>query len=95
MDTSYQEFLNDHEAIFKQVTQKLTNYQINYILAYLKGERKFTSQRVLVDYELGSPGNIKRMERALEEAEIMDYSSVEPVFCDPYFEPLFTRHFIK
>jgi hypothetical protein len=30
----------------------------------------------------------------MEDAEIIDYFAGEPVFCDPYFEPLFRRYFM-
>jgi hypothetical protein len=37
------------------------------------GERKMSSSRVIHHYQLGSPGNIKRIEKSLQDSEIMDF----------------------
>lgn len=94
LDTAYIEFLNDHLALFQNMTKGLTYYQTNYIRALLSGETQFTSQRVLKEYALGSQGNIRRISTALEDMEILDYSGDRPKFCDPYFEPLFRKYFM-
>ena len=94
LDNAYREFLNDHLALFQNMTKGLTFYQTNYIKAVVAGEKQFTSQRVLKDYALGSQGNIKRIATALEDMEILDFSGDRPEFCDPYFEPLFRKYFI-
>lgn len=91
---SFDDFLTDHTGLFTKETEDLTKYQINYLRAFCAGERKFTSQRVLRQYQLGSAGNIRRIEKVMEDAEIIDYFAGEPVFCDPYFEPLFRRYFM-
>jgi hypothetical protein len=93
-DDSFIEFLNDHDGLFRKITKNLTRFQVNYLKAFMAGERRFTSQRVLQQFELGSPGNIKRIEKALADAEIMDYQS-DPQLCDPYFEPLFKNIFCQ
>jgi hypothetical protein len=92
LEQSYDDFLNDHHALFLKTTEKLTRYQVNYLKAFIAGERQFTSQRVSKEYDLGSPGNIKRIERSLEDNEIMDFFN-GPELCEPYFEPLFKKTF--
>ncbi|MEP2668592.1 MAG: AAA family ATPase [Cyclobacteriaceae bacterium] len=92
---SWAELLNDHLALFQNIVKGLTLYQTNYIKALLAGETQLTSQRVLQAYQLGSQGNIKRIANALEDQEIIDYSTEPPSFCDPYFAPLFTRYFVS
>jgi len=92
---SWAELLNDHLALFQNIVKGLTLYQTNYIKALLAGEIQLTSQRVLQAYQLGSQGNIKRIANALEDQEIIDYSTEPPSFCDPYFAPLFMKYFIS
>jgi hypothetical protein len=92
LEQSWMEFLNDHHSLFLKTTEKLTRFQVNYLKAVIAGERQFTSQRVSKEYDLGSPGNIKRIEKALEDNEIMDFLN-GPELCEPYFEPLFKRTF--
>jgi hypothetical protein len=67
---------------------------VNYLKAVCAGEKQLTSQRVLQTYHLGSHGNIKRVEKVMEDFEIVDYFGEKPVFCDPYFEPLFRKYFM-
>lgn len=31
----------------------------------------------------------------LQDLEVLDYATGSPAFCDPYFEPLFRRYFMK
>lgn len=95
LDAGYRELLNDHLALFQNMTKGLTYYQTNYIKALIAGEEHFTSQRVLKEYDIGSPGNIKRIETTLEDMEIVDYAAKKPAFCDPYFEPLFKKYFVE
>lgn len=94
LETSYKEFLNDHVALFQQICKGLTLYQTNFLKAVVAGESQFTSQRVLNDYGIGSQGNVKRIMDTLEDLEVLDFATGKPVFCDPYFVPLFKRYFI-
>lgn len=95
LQASYDEFLNDHVAIFQQICKGMTQYQINYLRAVAAGETQFTSQRVLSQYAMGSQGNIKRIMDTLEDLEVLDFATGQPVFCDPYFEPLFRKYFVE
>jgi len=95
LQSSYDEFLNDHVALFQQLCKGMTMYQTNYLRAVVAGESQFTSQRVLSAYGIGSQGNVKRIMDTLQDLEILDYSSGRPVFCDPFFEPLFRRYFVQ
>lgn len=95
LEASYEEFLNDHIALFQQICRGLTLYQTNYLRAVLGGETRFTSLRVLREYGIGSQGNVKRIMNTLQDQEVLDFSSGHPEFCDPYFEPLFRRYFVE
>ncbi|MBL7872380.1 MAG: ATP-binding protein [Cyclobacteriaceae bacterium] len=93
LNASFNELLNDHLSLFQNQTRSLTKYQINYLKAVSAGETQLTSQRVLNQFDLGSPGNIKRNQVVFEDLEILDYAKGFPIFCDPYFKPLFDRIF--
>jgi hypothetical protein len=93
LDNSFNELLNDHLSLFQNQTRSLTKYQVNYLKAVSAGETQLTSQRVLNQFDLGSPGNIKRNQDVFEDLEILDYATSTPKFCDPYFKPLFDRIF--
>lgn len=94
VNQSFADLLNDQVNIFQRITERLTQYQINYLKAFCQGETKFSSTKVLKEYNLGSPGNIKRIEKVMEDLEIIDYSEEEAFFTDPFFEPLFRKFFL-
>jgi hypothetical protein len=50
---------------------------------------------VLQDYGIGSQGKVKRIMDTLEGLEVLDFESGQPVFCDPYFAPLFKKYFVE
>jgi hypothetical protein len=95
IENAFNQLLIDHHNVFVKQTERLTKYKVNYIKAFIAGETKFTSQRVLKDYDLGSPGNIKRIETSLYDSEIIDFYPSDPEFFDPYFEPLFRKVFLN
>ena len=95
LQASYEEFMNDHVALFQQICKGMTLYQINYLRAVVAGESQFTSQRVLTEFGIGSQGNVKRIMDSLQDSEVLDFATGHPVFCDPYFEPLFRRYFVE
>ena len=94
VESAWSNLLNDHLPVFRQIADSLTAYQVNYIKAFCAGEQQFSSQRVLRDYNLGSPGNIKRIETTLEDQEIMNFFPNQQEFAEPYFEPLFKKYFL-
>jgi hypothetical protein len=50
---------------------------------------------VLNQFDLGSPGNIKRNQDVFEDLEILDYATGTPGFCDPYFEAALSNGFSR
>ena len=94
VENAWANLLNDQLPLFRQTAEHLTTYQVNYIKAFCAGEKQFSSQRVLRDYDLGSPGNIKRIEKTLEDQEIMNFFPDQQELAEPYFEPLFRRYFL-
>lgn len=94
LEAAWMNLLNDHLPVFRQIAERLTMYQVNYIKAFCAGEKQFSSQRVLRGYNLGSPGNIKRIEKTLEDQEIMNFFPDQQELAEPYFEPLFRKYFL-
>ncbi len=90
---SVEELLVSNSPLFQNQTYSLTSKQTNYLKALVNGENQFSSQRVLQEYNLGSQGNIKRIETALQQAEILLLGESAPEFSEPYFKPLFQRKY--
>jgi uncharacterized protein len=95
VNESFEQLLADMLNLFRAQTENLTRYQVNYLIAFVSGERKMSSSRVISHYQLGSPGNIKRIEKSLQDSEIMDFFTGIPELTEPYFEPLFRKYFMS
>lgn len=85
--------LNDNAFGFQRDVENLTATQLNFMRAFKDGVKSFTMMETLVNYELGTQGNIKRIKAALEQKDIMDFLDKKPEFVDPLFDIWFRRNF--
>ncbi len=93
IQNAYDRLLDDQAIFFKSQTESLTQFQVNYIRALIAGETKFGTRKVQKQYNMGTATNIKRIEEALRDYEIIDTSGPTTMFCEPFFVPLFKRYF--
>jgi len=93
IQNAYDRLLEDQTIFFKSQTEGLTQFQVNYIRALEAGETKFGTSKVQKQYNMGTSTNIKRIEAALRDYEIIDTSGPTIMFCEPFFIPLFRRYF--
>jgi hypothetical protein len=85
--------LNDNAFGFQRDVENLTATQLNFMRAFKDGVKGFTTPETLLNYELGTQGNIKRIKTALAQKDIMDFHGKDPEFIDPLFELWFSRNF--
>jgi hypothetical protein len=95
LEESVAEVLDQNSILFKQKIEDLSNTQINFLKALASGvKNKFFSQRILLDYELGTSANILKIKKALQEKEIIDFLTEEPEFIDPVFKLWFNKRYL-
>lgn len=90
-----EELLNSMSIAYQRDVELLTATQLNFLRAYLDGVREFNSAATLATYHLGGSSNIVRIKKALEQKEIMDFFSKEPVFVDPVFALWLRKKFFR
>jgi hypothetical protein len=93
LEKGVDDLLNDNAFGFQRDVENLTATQLNFMRAFNDGVKNFTALDTLVNYQLGTQGNIKRIKTALEQKDIMDFIGHEPEFIDPLFEIWFKRNF--
>jgi len=54
-----------------------------------------SSSETIARYDLGSPGNLNTIRKALESKEILDFYEKEPGFVNPLFEFWLRERFFK
>lgn len=81
--------------LFHNITDSLSNMQVNFLKALIKGESKLSSKVVLDKYKLGSSANISQLKKALANREIIDIVGHEINFTDPIYKEWLKRYYFK
>ncbi len=81
-----------NEVMYRRELENLTGLQINLLVAIANGESKINSKEIVKKYKLGTPGNVQRLKKTLEDKEIIDFFETKPEFIDPLFA-LWIREF--
>jgi AAA+ ATPase superfamily predicted ATPase len=95
LDDALRELFQQYALLYQREMDGLTNKQINFLRALAEKVQQFSSTETLVDYRLGSQGNIKRMKKALENKEIIDLWGEQVEFIDPLFKLWFKSVYLK
>jgi AAA+ ATPase superfamily predicted ATPase len=72
--------------LFQNLTDSLTNTQINFMQALIDGSEKLSSKEMLYRYKLGTSANVLRINQALINKEILDSYRGKLVFLDPIYK---------
>ncbi len=72
--------------LFVTLTEGLSNTQINYLKAFLSGEKQLSSKEVLQKYRLGTSANAVRLKRTLVQNDVLDDVGNKLTFQDPLYE---------
>lgn len=94
-DSSVNELLLNNEILFKKEIDSLTSLQLKFLEAKVAGEQHMSSSETIARYDLGSPGNLNTIRKALESKEILDFYEKEPGFVNPLFEFWLRERFFK
>ncbi len=91
---SYQEMLQNETELFKKIIGKMTQYQLNYLRAIASGITRLTSNQVIREFDLSSSSNVIKIEKAMKDNEVLDYTTDPISFSEPYFKPLLKMYFM-
>jgi energy-coupling factor transporter ATP-binding protein EcfA2 len=86
VETSTESLVMQLGLLFQTITDQLSNTQINFLLAVLKGAEKLSSQATLAEYKLGTSANVQRIKKTLIDKEIIDIQSDIISFLDPMYK---------
>lgn len=83
---AHQSLVNQLSLLFINITDSLTNTQLNFLKALLSGEKQLSSKNTLQKYKLGTSANIGRLKQALLSREIIDISADQIDLQDPVYK---------
>ena len=91
-----------HEALtlqlgllFQNLTESMTNTQLNYLQAMINEETRLSSSEIITKYHLGTSANVSRIKNALGEREIIDIQHGKNEFLDPLFKTWLKNYYFK
>jgi AAA+ ATPase superfamily predicted ATPase len=87
--------LSSNAILYQETCENLSYTQINLLKAVVKGETQFTSNAVMDQYGMGTPRNVWKNKKVLENKEIIDFHTENAYFMDPFFKYWFTEKFLR
>ena len=93
-DAAIEELIGTNEALYMQMVEQFSAYQMNLIRAILAGIRSgYNEKKIRSTYNLGAPSNVVRLKDALIERDII-YSEMKQLYItDPVFALWFRKRF--
>lgn len=86
--------LDQQSILYQREVDSLTNFQLNYLKAVASGEKQLSAFEVVKKYRLGTPGNIRKMQTALENKEIIEVNGKSVEIGDPLFRLWIRKYFL-
>lgn len=73
LEISVERLLDANESLYIQMTESLSEYQMNFLRALTDGVKDgFSTQKILQKYRLGTSANINRLKQSLKEKDLID-----------------------
>ncbi len=92
---AYENLLLQLSFLYQSITDGLSNTQISFLEAVLKGEEKFSSKEIIKAYNLGTSANVTRIKQALTGKEIIESVGNKIEFLDPMYKSWLIKHYFK
>jgi hypothetical protein len=86
LNESFDDLTELHSHQFKEITGRLSMYQLSLLKAILDGVTKFSTQQVLDQYKFNSSANVVRLKEAAQKKEILEQDGENWYFLDPLFK---------
>jgi len=91
VESALEELLRTNSPFFQREIELMAMGQLNLLKVFAAGETMLTSQRVMKEFRLGTPGSIIKNKETLMKHDIIERSENKYVFLDPVFEIWFRR----
>jgi hypothetical protein len=72
--------------LFQNLTDGLSNTQVNFLKALINDVAQLSSQKTILEYGLGTSGNIMKIKKTLISKEIIDIDGGKINFLDPLYK---------
>jgi len=83
LDESVGNLIEQNSILYQQITNELSDTQMNFLIALSKGASNFNSTEVMHKYSLGTSANVTKIKKVLTSKEIIDNGNGAIYFNDP------------
>jgi len=95
LNRALKNLLDVNTILYQRDIENLSTTQINLLKALADGVKQFTSSTVMQQYKLGTPRNVIKNKKILENNDFIDISGKKLEFLDPAFEFWFKSYFMN
>ncbi|MDX9904632.1 MAG: ATPase [Bacteroidales bacterium] len=81
--------------LFQNLTDGLSNTQVNFLKALIDEVEQISARDQIIEYGLGTSGNVAKIKKSLVSKEIIDISGKEITFLDPLYKAWLGKHYFK
>lgn len=78
--------VNSNNLHYQDICDALSNTMLKLLYAILAGEKMLTASKTMQKYKLGTPRNVTKNKKVLQEKDIVEIHGKTVLFNDPVFE---------
>lgn len=93
--SAFETMINTNALFYEKEIEWLSTTQINLLKAIAEGHYLLSSIHTMRQYKIGTPRNISKNKRILEQMDIIDIANKRIEFIDPVFEQWFRNTFLS
>jgi hypothetical protein len=90
-----EQIIDTNLPLYQNECDNLSSSRLNLLVAIAAGEKMFTSVDVMNKYGLGTPQNVSKNKKSLQQADVIDKTKNGLVFLDPVFERWFKMEYVR
>ncbi len=95
IEEAFEDLILQLSMLFQVLTNGLGSRQINFLRALINNEEQISSQRVLIEYRLGTSANALKIKKALHDREIIDIMGKKISFIDPLYKNWLGKYYFN
>ena len=95
VETAFSNLVLQLSMLFRNLADGLSDTQVNFLRAVVNDVGQLSSQEAIIEYRLGTSGNIMKIKRALMSKEIIDIEAGKVIILDPLFRVWLKDHYFR
>jgi hypothetical protein len=95
IEEAFHDLVLQLSMLFQNLTDGLNKTQLGLLKALTDKIDQLSSQKTILDYQLGTSGNVVKIKKTLINKEIIDFQGSDISFLDPLYKFWLTEYYFK